>query len=145
MLSSGTREESRCHSTHSNSSGDSSSIMEGGHGSSMMADSTISSLSTESLVEIGGSTHKTSASSASFVQLEEDGKEEDALEVGEEVEEMEEEGKMEGGQHFVELGGRESWHQLEKRFQVRNKFLFKCLNEDFFLYFCTACHGELPS
>ena len=37
-----------------------------------MADSTISSLSTESFVEIGGSTHKTSASSASFVQLEED-------------------------------------------------------------------------
>ena len=47
-----------------------------------MADSTIS-LSTESFVEIGGSTHKTSASSASFVQLEEDGKDEDALEVGE--------------------------------------------------------------
>ena len=45
------------------------------------------------------------------------------MEVGEEVEEMEEEGKMEGGQHFVELGGRESWYQLEKRFQVRNKFL----------------------
>ena len=72
MLSSGTREESRCHSTHSNSSGDSSSIM---------ADSTISSLSSESFVEIGGSTHKTSASSASFVQLEEDGKEEEPVRI----------------------------------------------------------------
>ena len=59
---------------------------------------------------------------------------------GEEVEEMEEEGKME-----LELGGRESWHQLEKRFQVRNKFLFKCLNEDFFIFLYSMPWRELPS
>ena len=97
--------------------------MEGGHGSSMMADSTISSLSTESFVEIGGSTHKTSASSASFVQLEEDGKDEDALEVGEEVEEMEEEGKMEEGEMTRREGGEvEIGWRVDKQGKSENIF-----------------------
>jgi len=113
VLSSGTREESRCQSTHSNSSDNSSSIM---------ADSTMSSLSTESFVEIGNNTQKTSNSSASFVQLEEDHKDGDTLEVGEEAGESDEsrgesEERRVSVEHFMEMGGREAWQQLEKRFQ----------------------------
>ena len=84
VLSSGTWVESRCQSTHRNSSDNSSSIM---------ADSTMSSLSTESFVEIGNNTQKTSNSSTAFVQLEDDvkddHKDEDSLEVGEEAGESE--------------------------------------------------------
>ena len=117
VLSSGTREgsESRCNSSTSSEV----------HTS--MVDSTMSSLSTESFVEIDGHEKKMSQSSGSFIRIEEDVtaavEDNDEKEAEEAEEALGEEGVREDGrklslQQAMVVGGVEAWQHLEKRFQV---------------------------